>query len=160
MKTCTLVFLIKKNNNQEITDICLAMKKRGFGAGRWNGVGGKVLEGESIEEAALREAKEEIGVTIQSIYQIAKLQFTFPHAPAFDQKVSVYFATEWAGEPTESEEMNPQWYKVSDIPYTTMWPADIYWLPQVIAGKLIDGHFTFGEGDAVAAHEVRYLGSL
>ncbi len=43
MRDCTLLFLIKKNDGV-ITDVCLAMKKRGFGAGRWNGVGGKVTE--------------------------------------------------------------------------------------------------------------------
>jgi 8-oxo-dGTP pyrophosphatase MutT (NUDIX family) len=36
------------------------MKKRGFGEGRWNGVGGKVEPGESIEAALIREAKEEV----------------------------------------------------------------------------------------------------
>jgi hypothetical protein len=43
MRNSTLLFLVKKNG-EEITDICLAMKKRGFGSGRYNGVGGKVLK--------------------------------------------------------------------------------------------------------------------
>ena len=34
--------------------ILLGMKKRGFGAGWWNGYGGKVQAGETIEEAAKR----------------------------------------------------------------------------------------------------------
>ncbi|XP_032115703.1 7,8-dihydro-8-oxoguanine triphosphatase isoform X1 [Sapajus apella] len=34
--------------------VLLGMKKRGFGAGRWNGFGGKVQEGETIEEGAKR----------------------------------------------------------------------------------------------------------
>lgn len=34
--------------------ILLGMKKRGFGVGLWNGFGGKVQEGESIEEGAKR----------------------------------------------------------------------------------------------------------
>lgn len=34
--------------------VLLGMKKRGFGAGLWNGFGGKVQPGESIEEAARR----------------------------------------------------------------------------------------------------------
>ena len=39
------------------TQLLLGMKKRGFGAGRWNGFGGKVLEGEDIFTAAQRELK-------------------------------------------------------------------------------------------------------
>lgn len=53
----TLLFLIKDDH------VLLAMKKRGFGAGNWNGVGGKIEAGESIEQALVRECQEEIGVT-------------------------------------------------------------------------------------------------
>lgn len=41
--------------------ILLAMKKRGFGAGKWNGAGGKINAGETIEEATTREVDEELG---------------------------------------------------------------------------------------------------
>lgn len=44
--------------------VLLAMKKRGFGQGKWNGVGGKPNEGEKIEVAADREILEEIGVEV------------------------------------------------------------------------------------------------
>jgi len=38
------------------------MKKRGFGVGKWNGYGGKLEEGESIERCATRELEEECGI--------------------------------------------------------------------------------------------------
>ena len=60
MRKDTLLFLFDCGNNR----ILLAMKKRGFGAGKFNGVGGKVVNGESIEEATVREAREEISVLI------------------------------------------------------------------------------------------------
>ncbi len=44
MKTILTLCLIVDDGR-----ILLGMKKRGFGAGRWNGFGGKVEEGESIE---------------------------------------------------------------------------------------------------------------
>lgn len=34
--------------------VLLGMKKRGFGAGLWNGFGGKVQLGETVEQAARR----------------------------------------------------------------------------------------------------------
>jgi len=34
--------------------ILLGYKKRGFGAGKWNGFGGKVEIGETVEDAAKR----------------------------------------------------------------------------------------------------------
>ncbi len=47
--------------------VLLGMKKRGFGAGRFNGFGGKVENGESIEEAAKREVVEEVGLNVKSL---------------------------------------------------------------------------------------------
>ncbi|MFA6919339.1 MAG: hypothetical protein WC244_04525 [Patescibacteria group bacterium] len=42
LRDSTLVFLIKKSQ-EKVTEICLAMKKRGFGMNRWNGVGGQTM---------------------------------------------------------------------------------------------------------------------
>ena len=47
LRDATLVFLIKRSQGK-ILEICLAMKKRGFGMNRWNGVGGKVEKDENI----------------------------------------------------------------------------------------------------------------
>lgn len=137
--------------------ICLAMKKRGFGAGRYNGVGGKLELGETIEEALKREAQEEIGIQTVALEKCAELTFIFPHNPAFDQLVHVYLSEEWKGDPVESEEMNPFWFLVEDIPYATMWPDDNFWLPQVIAGNFVKGRFVFGEGDSIQEQEVRVV---
>ena len=160
LRNATLVFLIKKSKNK-ITDICLAMKKRGFGINRYNGVGGKVDDQkETIEEAAKRETKEEIGVSIKGLNKIAELSFYFPHNPAWDQMVHVYFVEKWNGEPTESEEMNPKWFSVKDIPFKNMWPDDTFWLPEVIKGKLIKAMFKFGEGDVIQDKKIDIVKKL
>jgi 8-oxo-dGTP diphosphatase / 2-hydroxy-dATP diphosphatase len=162
MRNTTLLFLVKKEERDDdeyepITDICLAMKKRGFGVGRYNGVGGKVEEGETIEDAVKREAQEEIGVLVGSIEKCAELTFVFPHQPSFDQLVHVYLTDEWLGEPEESDEMNPSWFTADAIPYTDMWPDDIFWLPQVLKGESVKGRFVFGEGDVIKEQEVGTL---
>lgn len=159
LRNSTLVFLVKRTG-EDITEICLAMKKRGFGKGRWNGVGGKVEKGETIEQAAAREAKEEISVSIAALTKVAELAFMFPHNPAFDQLVHVYLTDTWDGAPSESEEMDPRWYPVGDIPFGSMWPDDEFWLPIVVAGSKVRGSFTFGEGDVVLAQEVSTVETL
>ena len=131
MRNSTLLFLVKKRDGV-ITDICLAMKKRRFGAGKYNGVGGKPKVGEKIEDALIREAYEEIGITVREMKKCAEIAFTFPHNPAWDQLVHVYLTGVWEGEPKESEEMDPKWFPVGDIPYKEMWSADIHWLPIVL----------------------------
>jgi len=160
LRDSTLLFLIKKTNG-EITDICLAMKKRGFGMNRWNGVGGKVNQGvESITEATIREAKEEIWVEVKSLDKVAELEFYFPHNPNFNQLVHVYFTEEWLGETQESEEMKPEWFKVNKIPFDKMWADDIFWLPEVLKGNLIKASFTFGVDDNVIDQEVNIVDKL
>ena len=83
MKLSTICLLIKDD------EILLAMKKRGFGAGRWNGVGGKVEPGESIEEGAIREMEEEIGVTasIENLERVGEIKFYFKDKPDWNQHV-------------------------------------------------------------------------
>ncbi len=60
-KKYSLLFLLRED------EILLVMKKRGFGSGRWNGVGGKFESGETAEQATIRECQEEIGVTPHSL---------------------------------------------------------------------------------------------
>ncbi|MFA5934373.1 MAG: 8-oxo-dGTP diphosphatase [Candidatus Paceibacterota bacterium] len=160
LRDATLVFLIKKSQGN-ITNICLAMKKRGFGVNRWNGVGGKVESlKETIEEAAKRETKEEIDVSVENLNKVAELSFYFPHNPSWDQKVHVYFVEEWDGNPKESEEMNPEWFILEKIPYLNMWPDDIFWLPEVLKGGLVKAVFKFGENDIVQDKEVNIVECL
>ncbi len=140
-----------------ISDICLAMKKRGFGVGRYNGVGGKLEPNETIESGAKREAKEEIGVAVGHLSKIAELSFYFAHNPAWDQLVHVYVVDTWDGEPAESEEMNPQWFSVADIPFDKMWPDDRFWLTEVLLGRLVKAKFTFGEGDVILDKKVEIV---
>ena len=171
MRDTTLLFLIKKSASNEetavVTDICLAMKKRGFGVGRWNGVGGKLNPGESVEDAAIRETFEEIGVRVcngkknngaiggrNDLNITAELEFLFANKPEWNQLVHVYFCEKWEGEPIESEEMKPEWFKVADIPFKDMWPDDPFWLPKVIAGDFVKASFTFGDGDVILKQQV------
>ncbi|MBI5133942.1 MAG: 8-oxo-dGTP diphosphatase [Candidatus Taylorbacteria bacterium] len=159
MRNSTLLFLVKSEDGK-VGEICLAMKKRGFGAGRWNGAGGKANEGETVEAAALRETEEEIGVRPKSISKVAELHFTFANKPEWDQVVHAYLCFSWEGEPVESEEMAPRWFKTGEIPYKEMWPDDVYWLPKVISGKLIrKAEFEFGEGDIILRQDVEEVGA-
>ncbi len=160
IRDATLVFLIKKSRG-EITNICLAMKKRGFGVNRWNGVGGKVdKRDKTIENAAKRETKEEIGVCVKELDKVAELSFYFPHNSDWDQMVHVYFSESWDGEPIESEEMNPKWFSANEIPFQKMWPDDEFWLPEVLEGRLLKAIFEFGEKNVILNKEISIIDSL
>lgn len=140
MKHTTLLFLLRDDH------ILLAMKKRGFGIGRWNGVGGKVEAGETVEEAAARECSEEIGVKPGALEKVAHLTFMFPDGTA-DVLTHVFTARDWEGDPSETEEMAPQWFAHSGIPYDTMWQDDKLWLPHILANEKVVGQFAFDENE-------------
>ncbi|XP_063284996.1 oxidized purine nucleoside triphosphate hydrolase isoform X2 [Pelobates fuscus] len=115
-KLLTLVLVVQPPR------ILLGMKKRGFGVGLWNGFGGKVQTGETIEEAA--KSTELLDV-------------------------HVFRADNFTGEPTESDEMRPQWFDLEKIPFDGMWPDDIYWFPLLLQKKKFLGYFKFEGHDKI-----------
>ena len=154
MRDATLCFLIRRNAQDQIHEVLLAMKKRGFGEGHWNGTGGKVHDNETIEEAMVRETEEEVRVAVQEFGQVAEIRFPFLNNPEWNQLVHVYISDKWAGEPTETEEMYPQWFEVGEIPYDRMWSDDEYWLPQVLGGKKIKAEFVFTDQENFTSYSI------
>lgn len=123
--------------------VLLIHKKRGLGKGLYNGIGGKVEEGETPEEAMLREAREEIGIEVRRYERVAKLYFYDPHGTAME--VDVFLIREWEGEPVESDEARPEWFPMECLPYGKMWEDDRVWLWRVLRGEKLTGKFWFND---------------
>ena len=136
-KILTLCLIVKDNQ------VLLGMKKRGFGEGRWNGFGGKLEQGETVEVAARREVQEESGITVISMEEVGVLDFEFQSDPAKLMEVHVFKVTKFTGDAQETEEMKPQWFAQNKIPYVQMWSDDEQWLPLILAGKKFKGIFLF-----------------
>jgi 8-oxo-dGTP pyrophosphatase MutT (NUDIX family) len=121
--------------------ILLAMKKRGFGEGKWNGPGGKIEFGENALHAAIRETKEEVGVTPLIEHPLGNILY---HDQKFGNwQVTVFRAEEFSGDMIETEEMRPQWWPIDDIPYEDMWAGDAEWMPYVIQNQPFDAELWF-----------------
>jgi 8-oxo-dGTP diphosphatase len=155
----TLVLLVRRQTNE----ILLAMKKRGFGAGKLNGVGGKVKEGETAVAAAVREIQEEVGVVVgeSDLAQVAEIIFHFTDDSFKDIFCRVYSNERWLGEPQESEEMAPEWFDMNNIPYDRMWVDDKYWLPAVLRGDVLKATFNFSKaGAGIASYKIEGTSAL
>lgn len=153
MVNSTLLFLLKRQDNV-VTEICLAMKKRGHGAGKWNGTGGKEEPiDENIKATARRETFEEIGVKVGEIIKVGKIEFEFLSSPDTGQLVHIYTCVEWEGEPIETDEMSPAWFNIENIPYSQMWTDDAVWLPLVLEGQFVEGKFQF-DGEEITNYEL------
>ena len=144
MVHATLCFVVRDGMPSHVL---LGKKKRGFGMGKLNGIGGKLEPGEMPEAGIIREVEEEVGLTISSaaLDKRAEITFRFPFMKAFDHFVHVFVTSDWSGEPIETDEMLPSWFSVGEIPFEKMWQDDAYWLPLVLQGKCIKAEFTFGE---------------
>jgi len=141
--------------------VLLGMKKRGFGVGRWNGFGGKLNDGETIEQAVRREVLEEANIVVERIEKVGNIQFEFQGNPEI-LDVHIFKAEEFSGEPIETEEMKPQWFDTDKIPFENMWPDDPYWMPLFLENKKFQGKFLFdnAENANIKNHTIQIIKGL
>lgn len=135
----TLLFVVEGER------ILLIRKKRGLGAGKINGPGGKLDPGETPRQAAIREVTEEIGIVPSGIEPGGVLRFQF--IDGYSIHVWVFTATGYDGELIETDEAIPLWYGVDSIPYDEMWSDDIIWLPILLGGQKFAGRFIFDKDE-------------
>jgi len=134
----TLCFIIENGK------ILLIEKKRGLGAGKVNGPGGRIEVGETAEQGAIRETQEEVGLTPTGMEWAGELSFQF--RDGYSLHVDLYRASGWTGELRETDEAKPFWCSTSEIPYGRMWADDEQWMPRLLAGEKFRGWFEF-DGD-------------
>ena len=148
-KTLTLVYLRRGD------EILLGYKKRGFGMGQWNGLGGKVEEGEDIGLGARREVKEEVGIEVGAMRKFAVIECDYRNVekPGVIE-IHMFESFDFKGEAVETEEIEPKWFKVSEYPFDKSWPDDRYWFPFYIEGKTFRGSFLFDGYDKITSYEI------
>ncbi len=143
----TLMFIVQGD------EVLLIRKKRGIGAGKVNGPGGKFEPGETALQCVLREVKEELLIDVSDAQEMGQLHFLFSDKSIPDIHGHVFMATRFTGTPTETPEAAPFLCPIEQIPYDQMWEDDIYWLPQMLKGKHFNAYFTF-TGDHMTSHSV------
>ncbi len=141
----TLLFVVQ--NEQ----ILLIRKKRGLGAGKINGPGGKAEGNETPLECAVRETQEELFIKATEVTQYGQLDFQFTDGYAL--RCFVFRADQYTGTPTETDEAIPLWFATQDIPYDQMWEDDRIWLPLLLQRQGFYGQFIF-DSDAMLDHKL------
>ena len=144
----TLVFVIRDRR------VLLIRKKRGLGAGKINGPGGRLEPGETFDACATRELREELGVVPLELERLGEHRFQF--VDGYSTYVHVYRALGLEGTPVETDEATPLWVDVDEIPFEEMWEDDRIWLPLLLAGKRFSGRWIF-DGDRMLDYRLDVL---
>ncbi len=151
--------LIVNRDSKILLGLKHPMKKFG---GKWNGFGGGLEDGESLEECAVRETRDETGITPQNLKKLGVVLFSFETGEQ-DHEVHFYQADNYEGvldtskDFLEYREFSPE--ELVGI-YHNMMPADRYWLPFFISGKMFKGTVQFSKDFTVSHYELNEVPNL
>ena len=65
--------------------------------------------------------------------------------------------SEWEGLEKETEEMRPQWFAESEIPFKQMWLDDELWYPHLLKNDKFKGYFLFKGHDKILDYTLTVL---
>nr|XP_009688371.1 PREDICTED: 7,8-dihydro-8-oxoguanine triphosphatase isoform X1 [Struthio camelus australis] len=101
-----------------------------------------------------RELLEESGLTVDTLQKMGQITFEFVGNSEL-MEVHIFRADDFHGEPTESDEMRPQWFQLDEVPFNHMWADDVYWFPLLLQKKLFRGYFKFQGQDTILEHTLK-----
>lgn len=99
-------------------------------ANKWEFPGGKIEEGESAEQAMVRELQEEVGIVARNAVLFDKLEYQFP-----DRHITLWFwlVEEWQGEPWGKEGQPGRWVAQGELLAAAFPPANEPVIAKLIA---------------------------
>ena len=120
--------------------------------GKWNGLGGKVQDGESPEECARREVLEESGLSALTLDLRGVITFPlFSHGK--DWYVFVFVIREFTGELIDSPEGELAWIPDSEMLELNLWEGDRTFLPWLDGQGFFSAKFVYVDGQ-LESHSV------
>lgn len=151
MKNIRLTTLCYIEKNDQYLMLYRNKKKDDQSEGKWLGVGGKLEENESPWECAVREIKEETGLTVEHMNACGVVTFI---SDIYDNELMFLFVVDqFSGDVKEvCEEGQLAWIDKKDVLNLPMWEGDRYFLKPLLAGC---DHISLRleyEGDSLVRH--------
>ena len=142
MQLATLCYVIDNGKTLMLHRI---KKKNDVHEGKWNGLGGKFEHGESPEECAAREVKEESGLLIKNPKMHGFITF-----PMFDGKkdwyVFLFTVKEFKGKLIDSNEGRLEWISNNKLLELNLWEGDKIFIPWLMQDKFFSAKFVYENG--------------
>lgn len=153
MKMATLCYVLK---GDEVLMIHRVKKVQDMHQGKWNGLGGKLEPGETPEECARREIREESGIEVDEL--TLKGILTFPaFANEEDWYAFVFVARSTSEKLIDSPEGNLSWVKRDRLNDLNLWEGDRIFLPWLFQEGCFSGKFVYQDGRLIDHSVVHYL---
>jgi 8-oxo-dGTP diphosphatase len=124
--------------------------------GKWNGLGGKLKLGETPEECAIREIREESGLIPRKL----KLKgfITFPKFDGVhDWYCFIFIAGDLEGKMIDSEEGSLKWIDDQKLKELNLWEGDRIFLDWLSQDKFFSAKFIYKDG-ILKSHDVIFYG--
>ena len=129
-KLSTICYL---DNGSEILLLHRNKKPNDIHEGKWISVGGKFEAGETPEECAIREIKEETGLTATKLDLRGFITFTFSYIMVKIGIVLLYVVTEFEGEIFEEcDEGTLEWVPYDQVMAKPTWEGDYIYLDWLV----------------------------
>lgn len=153
MKLATLCYLIDKKQDSTLM-IHRIKKANDYHRGKWNGLGGKFELGESPEDCAKREVREESGLILKNLR--LKGFITFPLFDGNDDwYVFLFTSDEFEGKLINSAEGNLEWIPNEKLTSINLWEGDKLFIPWLFEDKFFSAKFIYKNGKYFD-HEVNF----
>jgi len=144
MKLATLCYVKDLKNNKTLM-LYRNKKENDYHEGKWNGLGGKLEKGESPEECAVRELKEEAGLDVKN--PTLKGIITFPDFDGVDDwYVFIFTITEYSGKIIDSPEGKLEWIPNDKLTSLNLWDGDKIFLGWLGKDKFFSAKFNYENG--------------
>ncbi len=141
IKDNKILFLVRNKQNDTVHQ-----------QGKLLSIGGKVEEGESIENAVYREAKEEANIEVKDINLKAIIyfrEFGTRESGVHDWIDYVYITSQYSGTPTPSNEGSFVWKDIKDINQLNIYSQDKVFLPLLLKYDFFAADFLLKDYDMV-----------
>ncbi len=154
MKLATLCYVRDKKNSRTLM-IHRIKKENDFHKGKWNGLGGKLEQGESPENCVIREVREEAGLEITGPRMHGFI--TFPMFDGVeDWYVFIFTADKFTGVLKDSHEGKLEWIRDENLLSLNLWDGDKIFMEWLFQDKFFSAKFIYEDKKYISSEVFFY----
>lgn len=126
MERTTLIYLEK---NHQYLMLHRNKKENDLNEGFWIGIGGHIEEGETPEQAIVREVKEETGLNLKTFVKRGLIYFSNDD---FKEEMYLFTSNDFEGDIIDCDEGDLHWVDINKVTSLPIWEGDKVFLQYLL----------------------------